>query len=90
MSEAISIEIMRKLRRIKKWMKTMTQQLQALTDEVTGLKTVATSASALLAGLAAKIESMKDDPAALQQLANDLRSTKEELAAAVAANTPAE
>lgn len=62
----------------------MNQQLQNLTDRVSSLRSTVTSAVALLLGLASQIESLKNDPAALQALADDLRDQNQSLADAVA------
>ena len=63
--------------------------LTALTAEVERNTTVDESAIALLTGLAAQIEALKTDPAALQALADTMRGSSDALAAAVLANTPA-
>jgi chromosome segregation ATPase len=63
--------------------------LTALTAEVERNTAVDQSAIALLNGLAAQIEALKTDPVALQNLADTMRGSSDELAAAVAANTPA-
>lgn len=62
--------------------------LSALTAEVTRNTEVDQSAIALLTGLAAQIEALKTDPAALQVLADQLKGSSDSLAAAVVANTP--
>lgn len=62
----------------------MNQHLQNLTDRVASLRNTVTSAVALLLGLASQIESLKNDPAALQALADDLRDQNQSLADAVA------
>lgn len=62
--------------------------LTALTAEVERNTEVDASAIALLTGLAAQIEALKTDPAALQALADQMRGSSDSLAAAVAANTP--
>ncbi len=67
----------------------VTQELEALSEQVARNTSVDQSAIELLAGLAAKIESMKDDPIKLQALASDMRASSDALAAAVLANTPA-
>lgn len=64
--------------------------LTALTAEVTRNTEVDQSAITLLNGLAAQIESLKTDPAALQALADQLKNSSDQLAAAVTANTPAQ
>jgi len=66
----------------------MSAQLDTLTQEVTEMSTVVDSAIVLINGLAAQIVELKDDPAALQALADSLDAKANSLAAAVAANTP--
>jgi len=68
----------------------MAGQLDALTAEVTRNTEVDASAVALLNGLAAKIVELKNDPVALQKLANDMKISSDSLAGAVVANTQAE
>lgn len=68
----------------------MTAQLDALTTEVHGMTDAVTGAEALLATLSQKIADLKDDPVALQALADELSAKRTELAEAIAANTPAE
>lgn len=63
--------------------------LTALTAEVARNTEVDQSAITLLNGLAAQIETLKTDPAALQALADQLKGSSDQLAAAVVANTPA-
>lgn len=67
----------------------MSEQLDALTQQVTATEAVEDSAILLLNGLSAQIASLKEDPAALQKLSDELASKSSELAAAVTANTPA-
>jgi hypothetical protein len=67
----------------------MTPQLQALTDKVTEMETVEASASALIVNLAAAFVAVKDDPAAIQALADRVTAADASLSAAVIANTPA-
>jgi uncharacterized protein (DUF3084 family) len=68
----------------------MSQALDRIREEVTEAKTVATSAVQLLTSLAEQIRDLKDDPAALEALADELDQSNADLAAAVAANTTAE
>ena len=82
--------ILATLAQLKQEEVTMSAELDALTAEVTNATTVEQSAIALIQGLAAKIESMKNDPAALSALAASLKTQDDALAAAVTANTPAE
>lgn len=63
--------------------------LSALQAEVERNGQVDQSAIALLQGLAATIEELKGDPAALQAFVDQLRGSSDALAAAVQANTPA-
>jgi hypothetical protein len=63
--------------------------LTALQAEVTRDQGVVSSAVTLIKNLADKIEATKGDPAAVQALADSLRTSTDDLAAAVAANTPA-
>lgn len=67
---------------------TMSAQLDTLTAEVTETGTVIDSAIELINGLAAQIAAIKDDPVAIQALADELNAKSEALAAAVQANTP--
>jgi hypothetical protein len=73
---------------------TLTRQimaaLAALQAEVAEDISVTQSAITLLNGLSAKIEELKNDPVALQQLADDLKANRQSLADAVSQNTPAE
>lgn len=68
----------------------MTAQLDRLAAEVAENGSVVGSAIELINGLAADIRELKDDPAALAALADSLDAKTNELAAAVATNTPAE
>jgi hypothetical protein len=67
----------------------MALDLTALSSEVARNADVDNSAAALLNQLALTIESLKADPVALQDLADQLRSSSDSLVAAVTANTPA-
>lgn len=71
-------------------------ELKELFMELTDLETqikantdAEQSAIVLINGLATKIESLKSNPAKLQALADSLKASAENLAAAVVANTPA-
>lgn len=66
----------------------MSQQLDDLRTQVERTRSVQQSALTLIQGLVDKINSVGDDPAQLQALAEELRSSADSLAAAVAANTP--
>lgn len=65
----------------------MASDLTQLTQEVNENTTVIGSAITLIEGLAAKIEELKNDPAALQALADQLDAQSNALAAAVQAHT---
>lgn len=77
------------LLQLKQSMEQIMADLTALTAEVARNTEVDASAIALLTGLAAQIEALKTDPAALQTLADQLKGSSNALADAVAANTPA-
>lgn len=62
--------------------------LSELTAQVTANTDVVGSAIAMISGLADKLEAASTDPAAVQDLANTLRTNNQALADAVAANTP--
>lgn len=66
----------------------MSAQLDALKSEVERNRTVEESAVALLNGLSTQIAALKDDPVALQALADSLKSDNDSLAAAIVTNTP--
>jgi hypothetical protein len=67
----------------------MSQELDTLTQEIARNTAVDESAIALIQGLASRIEELKNEPAALQALADELRAKNDALADAVTANTPA-
>ena len=62
-------------------------KLTAATERETS---VVTSAITLITGLAAEIAAAKNDPAEIDAIANKMNASADALAAAVAANTPAE
>jgi hypothetical protein len=68
--------------------------LEELATQVERTRTVSEGARTLIKGLAAEIEKLAAlptvDPEQLAQLSNALRASTDELADAVAANTPAE
>lgn len=61
-----------------------------LREQVNRNTAVTQSAITLIQGLAQKIEDLKDDPAELQALADELRGSADSLANAVSANTPSD
>lgn len=67
----------------------MSAQLDALKTAVEAENTVIDSAITLLNGLSAQITALKDDPVALQALADEVAAKATTLSDAVAANTPA-
>lgn len=74
---------------ILKELKTMSQQLTDLQAAVAAEDTVIASAVTLIEGLAAQLAAAGTDPVALQALTDDINAKAQELAGAVAANTPA-
>lgn len=62
--------------------------LDPLAAEVTETKGVMQSAIVLINGLAAQIQEHLNEPEKIQEIINDLKATKAELAEAVAANSP--
>lgn len=68
----------------------MSAALDRLTAEVAETKTAVNSVLALVEGLAQQIRDNATDPVALNALADELDAQQAALAAAVAANTPAE
>jgi len=68
----------------------MALDLSQLTEQVTRDNTVNGSAKTLILQLVAQFEAVKGDPAAVQALVDQLRAQNDDLAAAVAANTPAQ
>lgn len=67
----------------------MSAALDKLTAEVAEMSSAVDSALSLIAGLAQQIRDLKDDPAKLEALAAELDAKQQEIASAVAANTPA-
>jgi hypothetical protein len=63
--------------------------LSALTAQVTANVDVESSAVQLLNNLAAQLVQVKNDPVAIQALADQLKGSGDALAAAIVANTPA-
>ena len=88
--------ILAALKQNNKELLTMALDISALTAAVTNETTVEQSAIALITGLAAQIQNLINqsgdtvDPAALQALVTQMTNAQTALAAAVAANTPAQ
>lgn len=68
---------------------TMSLALDALSAQVQANNDLAASAIALIQGLAKQISDNVNDPVALAALADSLKASDADLAAAIAANTPA-
>lgn len=68
----------------------MSTNLEAITSAVESNTTVDESAIVLLNQIAGQLEAFKNDPIEIQALADQLNGESQKLAAAVAANTPAE
>lgn len=64
----------------------MTAELDALAVRITEMEGVEASAIACIQALAAAFAAVKDDPAAIQALADRVAASDESLAAAIAAN----
>lgn len=82
-------EVIELLRVLTRRERNMSADLSALTAAVQANTDVEQSAIALIADLAQRFEDAKADPAEVQALADQLRSSASALSAAVAANTPA-
>jgi hypothetical protein len=63
--------------------------LDVLTAQVTANTDVEASAIQLLTNLSAALVAAKNDPVAVQALADQLKTSGDKLAAAIVANTPA-
>jgi hypothetical protein len=63
--------------------------LSVLTAQVTANEDVEASAIQLLSNLSAALVAAKNDPVAIQALADSLKTSGDKLAAAIVANTPA-
>lgn len=92
---AHALRIERKLNLVLERLEHMSKQLDDLTAAVAAEKSVVGSAVTLLTDLKAKLDAAlaslpQDDGAALQALSSDLGEQTSALAAAVAANTPAD
>jgi regulator of replication initiation timing len=77
--------------RIEEKVNFMSIELDTLIEKVTAIETVGDSAIALLADLKVKLDEAiaSNDPAELQALSDRLGAQAQELADAIAANTPA-
>jgi chromosome segregation ATPase len=84
------VQMNRRLTRIEGKLTSMSAELDKLTADVQRTTDVEDSAIKLLQGLSTQIASLKNDPAALQQLSQQLNSKADDLAAAIVANTPSD
>jgi phage regulator Rha-like protein len=75
-------------RKFRKLKELFMDEFDSLREEVSQIRTVVESTKVLLANLADQIVTHKDDPAKIQEIADQLRATREDLANAVAENTP--
>jgi hypothetical protein len=66
----------------------MSQELDALAAQVAANAEVEQSAILLIQGIAAQLEDLSDDPAQVLALAETLKASAANLAAAISANTP--
>lgn len=78
------------LNRLTERLRRMEQELQRLTQEVQRNSDAVLSATELLNRLAQLIRDSADNPDQVRQLADQLQSQTDALAAAVATNTPAD
>ena len=67
----------------------MATSLDALIVQIERTTAVEASAVALIQDLAARLSAIATDPVAVQALADQLKTSADALAAAIAANTPA-
>lgn len=84
-------EVRRVLDNFIQWEEGIMEQFDALVAEVGEIRTVRESVEAVVDGLLAKLETVKDSPTPeqLAALTADLRSSRDALAAAVVKGTPA-
>lgn len=82
-------EILAAIKTLTRKVDTMSQEVDDMTAEVEAVKTVQASAVTLIVGLHDLLVAAGTDPAKLAALRNDLKASKDALAAAVVANTPA-
>jgi len=82
-------KVRRDLKELCHEVKKMSAVLDTLTAQVAANTSVVDSAVVLIGGLAQQIQDLKNDPVALQALADSLKGEDDKLAAALVANTPA-
>ena len=81
--------LLKEVQQLREGVQKMTQQMDALVAQVEANTNVISSAMVLINGLVAQLTAAKDDPAKVQAVIDSLKGSDDELAAAVAANTPA-
>jgi hypothetical protein len=67
----------------------MSQELDALSAQVQANEDLEASAITLIQGIAEQLAAAKEDPAKIQELADNLKASAANLSAAIVANTPA-
>ena len=82
--------ILRVLKDIQLKEEQMSVELDALTIQVTENTNLEQSAITLIEGIAAQLIAIKDDPVKIAALATSLKTSADNLAAAIVANTPTE
>lgn len=82
-------EILQILQEIKNKEVIMSTELDALTVQVEQTMNVEQSAITLIQGIAQQLAEIKEDPAKVQALSDQLKTSADSLAAAITANTPA-
>jgi ABC-type transporter Mla subunit MlaD len=82
--------VVERLGAIERKLETMSAALDRLTNEVAETKTAVDSVLTLVDGLADQIRALKDDPAKLAALADELDANQADIAAKVLQNTPSE
>ena len=83
-------QILTELRKLVQQGEVMSQAMDDLEAQVAANADVVSSAVTLIQGIAAQLAAAGTDPAKLKALQDSLKSSDDALAAAVAANTPAE
>lgn len=82
--------ILARIGSVEKDQQQVTQELQALTQQVHANTDAEQSAIQLLNGLSQQLKDAAEDPVAVRALADQLKTSGDALAAAVLANTPAQ
>ncbi len=82
-------QLLKAVNTLVKQEKIIMTDLTALTTQVKANTDAEASAITLLNGLSAQIAGIKNDPVAIQALADQLKASADNLGAAIVANTPA-